>query len=36
MKLYDFPLSGNAYKARLLMSLADINFQRQHVDLAKG
>jgi glutathione S-transferase len=36
MKLYDFPLSGHSYKARLLMSLADIEYQRQHVDLAAG
>ena len=36
MKLYDFPLSGNAYKARLLLSLANIGHQRQFVDLANG
>lgn len=36
MKLYDFPLSGNAYKVRLLLSLAGIKYERQFVDLASG
>jgi len=36
MKLYDFPLSGNAYKARLLLSLANIEHKKHKVDLANG
>ena len=36
MKLYDFPLSGNSYKARLLLSLAGIDHEKHRVDLANG
>lgn len=36
MKLYGHELSGNAYKARLLMSLLDINYQFVSVDVFKG
>jgi glutathione S-transferase len=36
IKLYDFPLSGHAHKARLMLSLLDIKYERIEVALAKG
>ncbi len=36
MKLYDFPLSGNAYKARLMLALAGIDYHSQVVNLGAG
>jgi len=36
MKLYDFELSGNAYKVRLLISLLGLNCERATVDLRQG
>ena len=36
MKLYDFPLSGNCYKVRLMLSFLDIPAQTQQVELAQG
>lgn len=34
--LYDFELSGNCYKVRLLLNLLDLPFQKKTVDLAGG
>lgn len=34
--LYDFPLSGNAHKVRLLLSLLKVEYERKEVALAKG
>ena len=36
MKLYDWPLSGNAYKIRLLLSLLGIEYEKVTVDLRSG
>ena len=36
MKLYDFELSGNAYKIRLLLSLLGLEYERVPVDLRQG
>lgn len=36
MKLYDFELSGNCYKIRLMLSLLGLSYERQAVDLATG
>ncbi|HIO92933.1 MAG TPA: glutathione S-transferase family protein [Leucothrix mucor] len=36
LKLYDFPLSGNCYKIRLLLSLLDVDYESIAVDLAAG
>ena len=36
MKLYDFELSGNAYKIRLLLSLLGLQYERVPVDLRQG
>lgn len=36
MKLYDFPLSGNCYKVRLMLSFLEIPAQTQQVELAQG
>jgi len=36
MKLYDFELSGNAYRARLMLSLLGLKYDRVPVDLAQG
>lgn len=33
IKLYDSPLSGNAYKVRLFLGLLDIEYQKVRVDL---
>lgn len=36
MKLYDSPVSGNAYKVRLFLSLLEIEYERVPVDLGAG
>ena len=36
MKLYDHPLSGNSYKARLLLSHLGIEYERVTVDIFNG
>ena len=36
MKLYDFELSGNCYKVRLMLSLLGRPYEQQQVDLAAG
>lgn len=36
LTLYDYELSGNAYKVRLLLSLLGLSFTAQRVDLPKG
>jgi glutathione S-transferase len=36
LKLYDFELSGNAYKVRLLLSLLGLKYERVPVDLRQG
>jgi glutathione S-transferase len=36
MKLYDFPLSGHAHKARLMLSLLELDYERVEVALAEG
>lgn len=36
IKLYDFPLSGHAHRARLMLSLLGLEAQVVFVDLAKG
>lgn len=36
IRLYDFPLSGNAHKVRNLLSLLGLEFERVDVDLAGG
>jgi len=36
IKLYDFPLSGNCYKVRLLLSMLGLNYESIAVDLAGG
>ncbi len=36
IKLYDSPLSGNAYKVRLFLSLLEIEYERVAVDLKAG
>jgi glutathione S-transferase len=36
LKLYDFELSGNAYKIRLLLSLLGLEYERVPVDLRQG
>jgi glutathione S-transferase len=36
MKLYDFELSGNAYRVRLLLSLLGLEYERVPVDLRQG
>jgi len=36
MKLYDFELSGNAYKIRLMLALLGVPYERQNVDLFGG
>jgi glutathione S-transferase len=36
VKLYDFELSGNAYKIRLLLSLLGLEYERVPVDLRQG
>lgn len=36
MKLYSYPLSGNAYKVRLLLSLLKLDYETVDVDLLAG
>jgi len=36
LKLYDYPLSGNCYKIRLLLTMLDLEYQRVPVDILKG
>jgi glutathione S-transferase len=36
MKLYDFQLSGNSYRARLFLSLLGLSYEIKPVDLTKG
>lgn len=36
MKLYDYPESPNAYKARLMLSLIDLDYERETIDLLDG
>ena len=36
MKLYNFGLSGNAYKARLMLGFLGLDYERINVDLASG
>jgi len=36
IKLYDFPLSGHAHRARLLLSLLDVAYENIEVNLAGG
>lgn len=36
MKLYHFPLSGHAHRAALFLSLAEVDHELIHVDLAAG
>jgi len=36
IKLYDYPLSGHAHRARLLLSLLDVPYENIETDLAGG
>ena len=36
IRLYDFPLSGNAHKVRNLLALLGVDYERVPVDLAAG
>ena len=36
IKLYDFPLSGNCYKIRLMLSMLELDYESIPVDLAGG
>jgi len=36
LKLYDFPLSGNCYKIRLLLSMLGLPYQRETIDSTRG
>jgi glutathione S-transferase len=36
IKLYDFPLSGHAHRARLMLALLNLNYELVHVKLDKG
>jgi glutathione S-transferase len=36
IKLYDFPLSGHGHRARLLLSLLNVEYENINVDLRKG
>jgi glutathione S-transferase len=36
IKLYDFPLSGHGHRARLMLSLLDLEYENITVDLTKG
>jgi glutathione S-transferase len=36
IKLYDFPLSGHGHRARLLLSLLNIDYENIEVDLRQG
>jgi glutathione S-transferase len=36
LKLYDFPLSGNCYKIRLLLSMLGLEYARETIDSTSG
>jgi glutathione S-transferase len=36
LKLYDFPLSGNCYKIRLLLSMLGFPYERETIDIMHG
>ncbi|HER20211.1 MAG TPA: glutathione S-transferase, partial [Chromatiales bacterium] len=36
MTLYDFPLSGNCHKVRLLLSMLGIDYERVTIDVVKN
>ena len=36
IKLYDFPLSGDAHRVRLMLPLLDLDYERIKVGLANG
>ncbi len=36
IKLYDFPLSGNCYKIRLMLSILKLDYETIPIDIAKG
>lgn len=36
LKLYDYPLSGNCYKVRLLLSMLGCEYERIPIDILKG
>ena len=36
MKLHDYPLSGNSYRARLFLSLLGLSCELKHVELKQG
>jgi len=36
LKLYDYPISGNCYKIRLLLAMLGCDYQRVPVDILKG
>lgn len=36
LKLYDYPISGNCYKIRLLLSMLGADYQRVEVDILNG
>jgi glutathione S-transferase len=36
LTLYDYELSGDCYKARLLLALLDLSYERRHVDAYPG
>jgi glutathione S-transferase len=36
LKLYNYPISGNAYKVRLLLALLGLEYERVNVDLKAG
>lgn len=36
LRLYDYPLSGNCYKIRLLLSMLDLDYERLPVDIIAG
>jgi len=36
MTLYDFPLSGNSYRARLFLSLLGLEYEKYPINLAQG
>lgn len=36
LKLYDYPISGNCYKIRLLLSLLELDYENIFVDIKKG
>ena len=36
LKLYDYPLSGNCYKIRLLLSMLELDYERIEIDIKAG